>query len=573
MGSTGESEDQAAEVDLQRLREILVGRLPNREVEQILQRLDDPDVRAEEVSRILPQAVLLRRKKDDRLANALGPMVSGAISESVRKNPKPLADAIFPVIGPAIRKAIANALSGMVQSLNQTLEHSFSIRGLKWRFEAWRTGRPFGEVVLLHSLVYRVEQVFLVHREQGLLLHHVVAPEKGVSAHPDVVSGMLTAIQDFVRDAFPIGEEDVLRRTELGDMQILVEPGPQAYLAVVVRGNPPRSLRVTLQETLEAIHQEQGGALERFNGDNTPFEAAEPIMERCLRSEERPKRSNPLLIVLPGLAALALAVWFTLWLFGTVEQDRRFRELQALVEQEPGYRLLIAEDRGDHYRLAGVRDPLARPLEELVEESRLNPGSVRAVWDHRPMEDPEMVSERARRALDPPSSVQLRFEAGLLRMEGRASHAWTSAAAAAARGIHGVSAIDQRDLRLLELDEEQQILEAVSATSIFFAEESSELDGLAQGSIASLESKLGRLNVLGEILGRSYVLTVEGSASVMELAREELGARRARMVADVLASEEKSRIRIRTRADDEYAPEGAPASESRRAALTVEVLR
>ena len=50
-------------------------------------------------------------------------------------------------------------------------------RSLKWRFEAWRTGRPFAEIVLLKTLVYRVDQVFLIHKETGLLLQHVVADE------------------------------------------------------------------------------------------------------------------------------------------------------------------------------------------------------------------------------------------------------------------------------------------------------------------------------------------------------------------------------------------------------------
>ena len=78
-------------------------------------------------------------------------------------------------MGPAIRRAIAEALRAMVDSFNQVLQHSLSARALRWRVEAWRTGRPFAEVVLSHSLVYRVEQVFLVHRDTGLLLQHVAA--------------------------------------------------------------------------------------------------------------------------------------------------------------------------------------------------------------------------------------------------------------------------------------------------------------------------------------------------------------------------------------------------------------
>ena len=66
---------------------------------------------------------------------------------------------------------------------------------------AWRTGKSFAEVVLLNTLVYRVEQVFLIHAQTGLLLQHVVA-DAVTAQDADMVSGMLTAIRDFARDSF-----------------------------------------------------------------------------------------------------------------------------------------------------------------------------------------------------------------------------------------------------------------------------------------------------------------------------------------------------------------------------------
>jgi OOP family OmpA-OmpF porin len=171
------------------------------QVSRLQQRLDDPEIHAEDVSRVLPEALLLRSAKDDDLTRALQPTVEKAIVTSVRRDPQTLVDALFPVMGPAIRKAIASALASMVESFSQTLEHSLSIRGIKWRLEAWRTGKPLAEVILLRTLVYRVEQVFLIHRESGLLLQHVSASARGVQ-DADMVSGMLTAIRDFVHDSF-----------------------------------------------------------------------------------------------------------------------------------------------------------------------------------------------------------------------------------------------------------------------------------------------------------------------------------------------------------------------------------
>ena len=163
------------------------------ELRALKARLDDPAVRAHDLMTGLPEA-LGHLSGDRRLTEAIQPSVETAITTSVRRNPKPLADALFPVIGPAIRKAIAHTLGAMLDSLNRTVEHSVSLKALRWRLVAWRTGRPFAEVVLLNTLIYRVEQVFLIHARTGLLLQHVTA-ESIATQDPDMVSGMLTAMK------------------------------------------------------------------------------------------------------------------------------------------------------------------------------------------------------------------------------------------------------------------------------------------------------------------------------------------------------------------------------------------
>ena len=73
---------------------------------------------ARDVSRVLPRRPSSCAPDDPHLQRALAPTIEDAIAASVRRNPRPLADALFPIIGPAIRKAIAATLSGMLESLN-----------------------------------------------------------------------------------------------------------------------------------------------------------------------------------------------------------------------------------------------------------------------------------------------------------------------------------------------------------------------------------------------------------------------------------------------------------------------
>src|SRR3954447_20782462 len=104
--------------DLAELRELILG--PERRRLEELERRLEAGITREQLAELLPEAIALRSGRDRQLGRALAPTVESAIGESVRRNPRPIATAIFPVLGPAIRKAIAEALAGLVASINRT---------------------------------------------------------------------------------------------------------------------------------------------------------------------------------------------------------------------------------------------------------------------------------------------------------------------------------------------------------------------------------------------------------------------------------------------------------------------
>lgn len=273
----------AATDELSELRSLLVG--PERSaLDELRHRLDDPELRAEDVGRVLAEAIVLRARQDDDLRRALQPLIVDALKQAIAREPDFVADAIFPIIGPAIRRAVAESLRGLVQSLNEVVSNTFSVRGLRWRLEAWRTGRPFGEVVLAHSLVHRVEQVLLIHRRTSLPLVTATAPD--VRAQDEaLVAGMIGAIQDFVRDAFRGDDGAALHASTVGDLTLWAEPGPEAILVAVIRGTPPEELRTTLRGANETVHRRLGRELAAFDGDPAALEPARPLLEDCLTSD------------------------------------------------------------------------------------------------------------------------------------------------------------------------------------------------------------------------------------------------------------------------------------------------
>jgi OOP family OmpA-OmpF porin len=364
----------------------------------------------------LPEAIALSSSRDQQLGRALAPTVETALRESIRRNPREIATAIFPVLGPAIRKAIAETMAGLVRSINSAVEHSLSVQGIKWRIEAWRTGVRYPEVVIKHALIYRVEQVFLIHAETGLLLAHVTAPDLKVP-DADLISGMLTAIQDFVRDSFRPAEGGTLTGFTVGEHTVHVEAGPRALIAGVIRGQCPDAVPQRLASTLEQIHLEYAAPLTDFEGDAAPFATATPLLEQnletVLSTDNAERRSGAWLKWAVPAGVVALIV-----LGFAIASSMRWRRALRAMEAEPGFVLVDASRSWRQWRFRGLKDPMARDPREVLTAAGLSTPSIDAQWKPYLSLDSAIVVARARRALGAPASASFALAHDTLRISG-----------------------------------------------------------------------------------------------------------------------------------------------------------
>jgi OOP family OmpA-OmpF porin len=533
-GRAGGQSDHDDDAELASLRTILLGPEQQR-LSRLQARLEDPEARAQAIGEVLPQ-VLLRHAHDPQLTRALTPPLEQAITTSVRRNPKPLADALFPVMGPAIRKAVAASLASMVESLNRTLEHSFSRRSLQWRLEAWRTGKSFGEVVLLKTLLYRVEQVFLIDRRSGLLLQHVHAGAGGVQ-DADMISGMLTAIRDFVQDSFKVSEAEALESLEVGDLSVWIEPGPHAVIAAVIRGTPPRDLRRLLQDTVEAIHLEFAEPLESFAGDASTLDGCRPALEACLqtqyRTEDRRPRRGVWMVI--AAAGVALLVWAG---FAYRTRAREARFLEAL-RAEPGITVVSAERAGGRLIVSGLRDPRSRDPRSLLAPAGLSSEAVDARWSPYYALDAPLVLARARDALQPPAGTTLDLQDGVLSVRGDPPVEWIAEARRIAPLVAGISSFDaagalDASARGLIARLEQHVLLFVKGLSRPLPDQDESLRAVADD--------LRRLDSLGHALQQRFRVEIVGHTDADGPPASNLPLSRAR-AAHVLAATDPAALR------------------------------
>src|SRR5216683_1370889 len=448
----------AVDPRLEQLRSLLVGH----EIEvlgRLREVIEDPERFGVAVGRVLATAVA---SSDARLGQVLAPALEKATESSIRNDPRKLVDILHPVIVPAIRKSVGETIDSTFQSLNESLRQSLTWRGLRWRLEAWRTGKPFAEVVLNHTLVYQVEHVFLIHSHTGLLISHVAA-EDAASQDPQLVSSMLTAIQDFVRDSFKGAGQQGLDTLRLGDLRLWCEAGPFAMLVAVIRGNPPEELREKLRNVLSRIHEQRRHALESFDGDSSGLADVAAHLADCaaLRQQARSARKAgfPWLVFAASVLIVGTAGGVGLWRWEIVQEQARIRAENALeqarisaaelarraaeqrrwsdyvdrLRAEPGIVVTEAGRRNGKFVVAGLRDPLAPDPAALLRESGVDPARVVSRWQPYQALDPVFVLRRLEASLPPPPGVRLSIEGDRIVAEGSATPLWLSRARTAAR--------------------------------------------------------------------------------------------------------------------------------------------
>ena len=491
----------------QDLRELLLAP-EQQQLAQVLERLNDPVRRAEELSSILPDAITIGTSRDERIARALAPTIDAALKRSAAKDPKAIADAIFPALGPAIRKAISAALMGMIQSLNHLLNQSFSFRGLKWRIEALRAGKPFAEVVLLHTLVYRVEQILLIHRKSGILLQHV-GHAHDENKDPDLVSGMLTAIQEFVRDSFDSQTGEVLDTLRMdGDHSVWIEQGSHAIIAAVIRGVPPLSLRKRFQDLLDHIHRMYGDKLGDFQGQTAAFAMIRPDLEDALTLQVRETPTHRFLML--WLIAVAILAVAALWSWHVFEVHRQWTTLVARLRAQRGIVVTLAEKQGGHYLITGLKDPLAGNVEAIIAESHLDPASIQTRWQPFYALDATSILQRARLILKPPPGVALKFSDGTLLISGKASHHWVKWMRQRAVSLPGVQRADTAELQDTEMSALRSAVGDLDRETIFFKLGQWRIEKSQTSALASVLGILARIQALDRSMGIATRIIIIG---------------------------------------------------------------
>ena len=532
-------EEQLPEEEMRRLRSLLLQTEIDK-ISELEHRLNDQASRAQEISDVLAEAVVMRSSQDNMLNRAFEPIVETSLKASLKKNPTNFINVLFPLIGSTIRRSISESLNSMLGSFSKSLEQSLSLKGIKWRLEAIRSGKSFSEIVMLHTMVYSVDQIFLIHNETGLVLYHVV--HDGVtSKDADLVSGMLTAVQDFARDAFNSEDDSSsLNSLKMDEYTIYIVRGPLAYLACMVRGTPPGDFPARLNETLELIMAECGDLFDDFNGDSSPFAVSEKYLRDCLVQKfVDEKKPAP---VWAKRIAIGVGVCLVLLLIAQQYHSYKMGKGVDILRNEPG--LLVVDVKSSWgfspWKVVCLQDELARPLSQILGENGYEPDDINIQSIPFVSYEPDVVRQRVIRKTLPPEEVEVGYRDGVLFLSGIADMNWILQARQTILATPGVLSVDTSGLYDPRVDELMELIRSVETAVIRFPTGGDTPIASDQQALNKAVTDLAALERLANKMGLAVNLTIYGHADATgsDSRNYEISQSRARMIASKLFAQQ-----------------------------------
>lgn len=195
-------------------------------IEYIEKTVEDDERLSSKVNPLIKQHL---KEFTNSIPTTLGPTITATLKDEIRNHKDEVVDALFPILGKMIKKYIAQEMRLLSEKVNSQL----GFKGWKRKMKSWFGGIKEEEVILSELSSAKIEQVLLIEKESGLLAASYSITE---TIDEEMVSGMLTAIKNFVEDAFSQKNQN-LEHIEYELYQIHLQSFVSYYIAVVISGN------------------------------------------------------------------------------------------------------------------------------------------------------------------------------------------------------------------------------------------------------------------------------------------------------------------------------------------------
>jgi OOP family OmpA-OmpF porin len=201
---------------------------------------------------------------------------------------------------------------------------------------------------------------------------------------------------------------------------------------------------------------------------------------------------------------------------------------------------------GARFFIAGLRDPLAADPAALLRQTPIDPADVESQWKPYHALEAAFVQARAARVLEPPATVKLKVENGVLAASGLAAQQWIENARQLARALPGITRFDESGLLTAEMQEQLQLKDEVEKSSLRFMQGTTQFAPGQEAALQSLAKQMARLFALAPHTGKQPRLTIVGhtDAEGGEAVNQRLSLERATRVLNAIAANGVARERL-----------------------------
>ena len=377
------TEDQSPMSDVEALRALILG-----EDDKALRSVSDLTARVGTVEDILRQdpvtvdklqsllsEVLHGLEGDERrqVQDRLTALMLTNIQKEINAAKPGFVQAIYPVAGGLVRKGIQQAIAELLEQIEERLAEPANIyKRTQIRFQALITGKPEAEIWLRETGLFHVDRILMVDRATGTVMTGLrqgrdgvvtdtVNSEDSVQGEDQIVSGMLTAIMSFSREAFGDGGGGELSTLEFENSQLHIKATPVVIMVVRTIGTPPAKIDSIIENRFDRMVTDNAEALSGFDGameDGSRLEVQAQIRRllRELRRAEpeggqvvrRANKRRPFVTFLIALGGVILAALIVIAAINAIRINSNISRVQKsvdAVEMLQAYPIEAAYDR------------------------------------------------------------------------------------------------------------------------------------------------------------------------------------------------------------------------------------
>ncbi|MGI2902131.1 OmpA family protein [Tolypothrix sp. VBCCA 56010] len=284
----------------------------------------------------------------EEVSDAFAPTMGRAIKKQIEIEENVVVDALYPIIGSTISKYMAET----IHAINQQVEETLSVEGIKRKILAKLQGVSEAELILKEALPFTVQAIFLIHKESGLVISDI-QPKDGQRLESDMVAGMLTAIRTFANDCITqSGSVSELDAINYGTSKIILEVAGYCYLAIVIQGEATQEFIWKMRESLTKLVTNYGKLIEQFDGDSdtipSQIHTTLSTLKDDYQGKNKKKKPSSLLILSLSIISAIFIPWGIWQYHNQVIRSIENKTSLALAStpELAVYRLTVKENHG-----------------------------------------------------------------------------------------------------------------------------------------------------------------------------------------------------------------------------------